>query len=166
MRGFLQGDSYSPVGFCIFETPVCRLLQQSRGYRICPSGSRDVRQRHSLFVNDLKVYQESHEILLDVSEVIVHQSHNTGVSKCAEIVFECGKMVSGEGLKVLEERINTMDPDENKIHKFLGIEQEDGIKTKTVFERVKGNVNKRVKMLTNNNCKFTGGELKELDQVH
>ena len=65
----------------------------------------------------------------------------------------------------------------------------DGIKTKKVFERVKGKVSKRVKMLTNTElndvnllraintkvipvaaypmiiCKFTGGELKELDQV-
>ena len=31
----------------------------------------------------------------------------------------------------------------------MGIEQADGIKTKKVFERVKGEVNKRVKMLTN-----------------
>ena len=80
-----------------------------------------------------------------------------------------------------------MDPEENGIYKFLGIEQADGIKTKTVFERVKGEVNKRVKMnadLNNVNLvraintkvipvaaylmnvwKFTGGELKELDQV-
>ena len=70
---------------------------------------------------------------------------------------------------------------------FLGIEQADGIKTKTVFERVKGEVNKRVKMNADLNdvnlvraintkvipvaaylmnvWKFTGGELKELDQV-
>ena len=65
----------------------------------------------------------------------------------------------------------------------------DGIKTKKVFERMKGKVNKRVKMLTNtelndvnlvrvinvkvipvaaypmNVCKFTGGELKQLEQV-
>ena len=81
-----------------------------------------------------------------------------------------------------------MDPDENEIYNFLGIEQVDGIKTKKVFERVKGEVNKRVKMLTNtelnvnlvrainmkvipvaaypmNVCKFNGGELKQLDQV-
>ena len=60
--GFLQGDSYSPVGFCIFKIPVCRLLQQSRGYRMGPTGNRDVSRTHSLFVDDLKVYQESHEI--------------------------------------------------------------------------------------------------------
>ena len=71
----------------------------------------------------------------------------------------------------------------------MGTEQADGIKTKKVFEPVKDKVNKRVKMLNNtglndvhlvraintkaipvaaylmNICKFTGGELKELDQV-
>ena len=96
-------------------------------------------------------------------------------------------MLRGEELEVLEERMNTMDPEENRIYKFLGIEQADGIKTKTVFERVKGEVNKRVKMNADLNdvnlvraintkvipvaaylmnvWKFTGGELKELDQV-
>ena len=38
-----------------------------------------------------------------------------GVAKCAEILFETGKMVKGEGLQVLNERIKTMDPDKNEI---------------------------------------------------
>ena len=42
-----------------------------------------------------------------------------------------------------------IDPDKYEIYKLLGIEQTDGIKTKKIFERVKGKVNKRVKMLTN-----------------
>ena len=98
-------------------------------------------------------------------------------------------MVRGERLEVLEEKMKMMDPDKNEIYKFLGIEQTHGIKTKKVFERVKGEANKSVKMLTNtefydvnlmraintkvipvaaysmNVCKFNGGELKELDQV-
>ena len=102
---------------------------------------------------------------------------------------ERGKIVRGEGLEVLEERMKMMDPDKYEIYKFLGIEQVDGIKTKKFFERVKGEVNKRVKMLTNtelndvnlvhaintkvipvaaypmNVFKFNGGELKELEQV-
>ena len=52
-------------------------------------------------------------------------------------IFEHGKIVRGEGLQVLGKRMKTMDSDENKIYKFLGIEQTDGIQTKTVFERVK-----------------------------
>ena len=98
-------------------------------------------------------------------------------------------MVKGEGLEVLEEGIKVTDSDKNEIFKLLGKEQADGFKTKKVFERVKGKVNKRVKMLTNtelndvnlvsavntkvisvaaysmNICKFTDEELKELDQV-
>ena len=100
--GFLQGDSYSPVGFCISEIPVCQLLQQNRGHRMGLPGSRDVSRTHSLFADDLKVHQESHEILRDLNQVIVQASHNKGacyeVSKCAEIIFERGKMVRAERL--------------------------------------------------------------------
>ena len=76
--GFLQGDSYSPVGFCISEIPVCLLLQQSKGYRMSPPGCRDISRTHSLFVDDLKQYQENHETLKDVNEIIVKASHDTG----------------------------------------------------------------------------------------
>ena len=124
-----------------------------------------------------------------MNKIIVQASHNTGacygVSKCAEIVFEHGKMVRGEGLTVLDERIETMNPDGNEIYKFFGIKQSHGIKSKVVLERVKNKVEKRVKMLvitelddTNldsainvkvipvaaysmNVCKFTKGELKD-----
>ena len=50
-------------------------------------------------------------MLHDVNEMIVRANHDTGacygVSKCAEIVL---KMTKGEGLEVLEERVNSMDP--------------------------------------------------------
>ena len=100
----------------------------------------------------------------------------------------CTKMVRGEGLQVLEERMKTMDPDENEIYKLMGIEQADGIRTKTVFKRLKEEVSKRVKMpaktelndanllkeinmkvipiaaYTMSICRFNVGWLKELDQ--
>ena len=72
-------------------------------------------------------YQESHEIIKEVNEIIVQASLVTracyGVAKCVEIVFGRGKIVRGEGLPVLEERLKTMDPDENEIYEFLGVEQ-------------------------------------------
>ena len=46
-----------------------------------------------------------------------------GVSKCAEIVFEHGKMVKGEGLQVLQERMKALRPDQEEMYKFLGVEQ-------------------------------------------
>ena len=128
-----------------------------------------------------------------MNEIIVQASHDTGacygVSRCAEIIFKNGKMVKGEGLQVLKERMKTMDPDENEIYKFLGIEQADGIRTKAVYERVKEEVAKRMKMIVKtelndenlikainikvipvaayvmNICKFNVSELKELNQI-
>ena len=117
------------------------LLQQSKGYRMGEPGNRNVSRTHSLFVDDLKQYQESHKVFEDVNEIIVQESHDTGacngVLKCAEKVFEHGKMVRGEGLPVLDKQMETMDPDESVIYNFLGVEQADGIKTKVVFKRVR-----------------------------
>ena len=156
-------------------------------------GNRVVKRTYSLFVEELKVYQESHQALKIVNEIIGQASHDTGacygVSKCAEIIFKNGKMVKGEGLKVLEERMKTMDPDVNKIYKFLGIKQADGIRTKAVYERVKEEMAKRMKIIVKtalndenlikainikvipvatymmNICKLNVRELKELDQI-
>ena len=77
------------------------------------SGKREVKQTHSLFIDDLKVYQE--RSWKDVNEIIVKASRDTGaccgVAKYAEIISEKGKMVKGERLHVLQERMKTMDPD-------------------------------------------------------
>ena len=79
--------------------------------------------------------------------------------------------------------------DQNKIYKFLGVEQADGIKAKEVYARVKGEVTRRLEILTKtelndknliraskttvipvaaypmNVCRFTETELTELDQI-
>ena len=94
-----------------------------------------------------------------------------------------------ERLQVLEEKMKMSDPDENEIYKFLGVEQADGIKTKIVFERIKEEVTKRVRMMVYielndaklisainakvipvtafpmNVCKFNNGEVNHLDQL-
>ena len=86
----------------ITEISVSKLLKDSKGYHMGQPGKRDLKHTHSLFVDDLKVYQESHKTLNDVNEMIVQASNDTGacyrVAKCAEIIFERGKMVKGEGL--------------------------------------------------------------------
>ena len=65
------------------------------------------------------MYQENHCSLEAVNEMIVKASHDTGayygMTKCAEIVLEHGKMLKGEGLDVLDETTNALDPDANEI---------------------------------------------------
>ena len=33
---FLQGDSYSPVGYCLTEIPITMLLEETKGYGMGP----------------------------------------------------------------------------------------------------------------------------------
>ena len=139
------------------------------------------------------MYQKSQKTLKDVNEMIVQASNDTGacygVAKYTEVVFERGKMMKGGGLQVLNERMKTIDFDENEICKFVGVEQADGNKRKEVYNRVKEEVSKRMNITTRiglndknlakainkkviptaaypmNVCKFTQSELRPSHQV-
>ena len=74
-----------------------------------------------------------------------------GVKKCAEIVIKEGKMVKGEGLSVLEEKMKALDPEQNDVYKFVGVEQSNDIDVKKVLERVKKEIKKRTEH-TWSNC--------------
>ena len=83
-------------------------------------GRRDkerVKRTHSLFIDDLTIYQESHRKLEVVNEMIVKASRDTGacygVKKCAEIVCRKGKIIKGEGMAVLEEKVDALDSNKN-----------------------------------------------------
>ena len=150
-RGFLQGDSYSPVGFCLTEVPIALMLDETDGYKMGQPGERKLTRTHSFFIDDLKVYQENHQKLEIVNEMIVKASMDTGacygVKKCAEVIFKNGKMVKGEGLAVLEERMKALDPEQNEVYKFLGCEQGNNIDVKRVMQRVKKEISKRLEQL-------------------
>ena len=108
MKGFLQGDSYSPVGFCLTEVPVAMLIEETDDYTMGQRGEERVKRTHSLFVDDLNIYQENHQKLEIVNEMIMTVSMYTGacygVKKFAEIVLRRGTMIKGEGLAVLDKK--------------------------------------------------------------
>ena len=78
MCGFLQGDSYSAVGFCICIIPVAMLFEESKKYPIREAGNRAVSWTNSFFVNNLKVYQQSHRLLKEFNKTIAQESLYTG----------------------------------------------------------------------------------------
>ena len=59
-KGFLQGDSHSPVGFCLMEVPISMLIKETDGYTMGQRDEERVKRTHSLYIDDLKIYQESH----------------------------------------------------------------------------------------------------------
>ena len=123
-------------------------MEDTDGYMMGQEGERGVKRTHSLFVDDLKVYQENHQKLEVVNEIIVKASMDTGacygVKKCAEIVFRKDKMAKGIGLAVLDEKMKASDPSRNENYTFLGCEQVDKINVKRVMERVKNEIMRRL----------------------
>ena len=57
-------------------------------------------------------------------------------------------MINRKGLAVLEGKMDALDPNKNKIYKFLGCEQADKIDVKRVMERVKKEIRRRLDHLT------------------
>ena len=77
-KGFLQGDSYFLVGFCLTEVPVSMLVEQPDGYTVGQSVKKRVTRPYNLFFDDLKIYQENHQKLEVVNQMIVKGSIDTG----------------------------------------------------------------------------------------
>ena len=71
-----------------------------------------------------------------------------GVKKRAKIIFSREKMVKGERIVVLDKRMKSLDPDLNKIYKFLGCEKAEGIKADVVYKRESKEIEKRIKTFT------------------
>ena len=57
-------------------------------------------------------------------------------------------MIKGEELNVLEEKMDLLDPNKNKIYKFLVCEQADKTDGKRALERVKKEIRKRLDCIT------------------
>ena len=152
MKRFSQGDSYSPVGFCLTRVPVAISVEDTNDCMIGKKDEARVKGTHCLFVDDLKIYQENHQKLGVVNEIIVKASMDTGacygVKKCAGVLFRTCKMIKGEGLTVLEDRMEALDPSKNEIYEFLGCEQGDKTDVKRVMERVKKETRKGLEHLT------------------
>ena len=151
-RGFLQGDSFSPVGYCLTVVPIGMLISVSDGYVLGKPGDRSLKRTHSLLIDDLKVYQKDHEKMVAVNEIIVTASLDTGatygIKKCAEIVIKHGSIVKGEGLDVLGERMHCFDPEKEEHYKFLGVEQGCGFVKEVVLCRILKEIDVRTRSLS------------------
>ena len=126
------------------------LIEETDGYTMGRRDEETVKRTQS--IDDLKIYQESHRKHEVVNEMIVKASMATGVcygvKNCVEVIFTKGKIIKGEGLAVLEEKMDSLDPNKNEIYTFLGCKQADKIDVKRVMERVKKELRKRLDHLT------------------
>jgi hypothetical protein len=145
-RGIFQGDSWSPLWFCLAMNPLSNLLSRTKlGYKI----DKNQTLSHLLYMDDLKLYATDKNQLLSLLETTAIFSTNIqmnfGIEKCATIEAKKGKIVASENLNLNLTPLTIPTLETDKTYKYLGIQQlltqsKDKIKqnlTKSYFYRLK-----------------------------
>jgi hypothetical protein len=132
-RGIFQGDSLSPLLFCIALIPITHELNRSNcGYQI---HGTERKVSHLLYMDDLKLIGKSEEELTDEIQIVKTLSTDIkiklGWEKCARICLKTARFIGNKHMgNTMETEINNLDTMETEIknldtmkaHKYLGVE--------------------------------------------
>ena len=141
--GVLQGDSFSPLLFCLAMTPISHALNNTKCHYTTASGKLSKTQlsmSHQFYMDDLKLYANSQEnlnVLLQVVQTISNAiSMKINSKKCAVAHFipkrlrtvgEVDQPTDNGDIPVLEGGLH---------YKYLGMDQELGMKQSITWDRV------------------------------
>ena len=122
-HGLFQGDSLSPLLFCLSIVPLSHALRSIDGYKSKSFGGRVT---HLLLMDDLKVYardersmKKSLSLVDRVSKVV---GMELGLRKCAVANILRGKLQEGGALALSDDRTVPAASKDDR-YSYLGIEQ-------------------------------------------
>ena len=151
-RGIFQGDSLSPLLFCLAVDPLSKLLNEmEKGYSLKGRMKNpDYTVNHLLYMDDLKLYANN-QITLEQQLKLVHSFSSNigmdfGLDKCAKLVIKKGKTVHTEGIQLNESTIIN-DIIEGESYKYLGIEEVSTIEHAKMRSRAANNYFKTIKII-------------------
>ena len=135
-RGIFQGDSLSPLLFCISLIPLSLELNSlGYGYKI-----RTERITHLFYMDDLKLYAKDDSELEGLLRIVKGFSDDIGMefglSKCAKATFKRGKLEKSDHVR-LDEETMIKDLEQEKVYKYLGVDESSGIQHTTMRQKLK-----------------------------
>lgn len=100
-RGVFQGDTLSPLLFCISLLPLSVSLENTPGYKCGDPKFRDHKITHLFYMDDLKLYASGQTGLRQAIRVVEEYTRDIGMEfgldKCAVIHLQRGRV--GEGIE-------------------------------------------------------------------
>ena len=154
-RGIFQGDSLSPLLFCIAIDPLSKLIKkESIGYSLNKSRKREDKVNdlisHLLFMDDLKLYAEDEKGLEKLIEIVHEFSRDIGMEfgleKCAKCTIKKGKKVKGTNIEIEDGQfIKDLESDSN--YTYLGIEENATLEHKKLREKARTEYIRRLKKI-------------------
>ena len=149
-RGIFQGDSLSPLLFCLAINPLSVLLNKEElGYSLEKTRSKRSRKliSHLLFMDDLKVYANNEANLKKLMEVVKRFSKDIGMKfgldKCSKCSIKKGRKV--EGGDIPTEQGPILDLASDSTYKYLGVEENSSIEQELMREKLEKDYLMRVK---------------------
>ena len=137
-RGIFQGDSLSPLLFCIAPIPLTNELNRADcGYQV---HGTERKISHLLYMDDLKLLGRNENELKNEMKIVQTISKdmnmNFGLEKCARICLKRGSVQSRLHVgSTYDNDIIELDP--RKAYKYLGIQESFDIQHKNEKEKLK-----------------------------
>jgi hypothetical protein len=134
-RGIFQGDTFSPLWFCLAMNPLSRALNRCRyGYQL-KHGERRTKITHTFYMDDLKLFAESVDKLHSLLRLVAVFSNDIrmefGIDKCRLVNLLRGQIMNTGSFRINdEEEIRNMI--EGESYKYLGFLQLRGIRHTTI----------------------------------
>jgi hypothetical protein len=149
-RGIFQGDTLSPIWFCLAINPLSRLLNQNDyGYKL----NKQHNISHLLYMDDLKIYAKNEHELSSLLETTAIFSNDIqmkfGLNKCAVVHVKRGKIQSTANMQLTLDENNSRIPGlkDGGTYKYLGICQSFLRNEKEVKDEVKTRFQSRLKQI-------------------
>ena len=147
-RGIFQGDSLSPVLFCLALVPLTSELATSGfGYKISNTSNPI---SNLFYMDDLKLYSKNEQEQIGELKTVKQFSDDIdmefGLEKCAKASFKKGKLTS-TGNIVIDVDTEIQELDQEGVYKYLGVDESDGIQHSKMKEKIRKEYDRRVRSI-------------------
>lgn len=149
-RGIFQGDSLSPLWFCVALNPLSKLLNISKlGFEIKSNRKTLHRLSHLLYMDDLKLYSSKEANMVKLLDITTNFSAdirmNFGLDKCRKLNIVKGKITEGDYKLSEQDSITAMK--NNELYKYLGYNQARLLDHKSIKDKLKKEYFSRINLL-------------------
>ena len=147
-RGIFQGDSLSPLLFCMALIPFLNELNNREyGYTIF-----DAKVDHLFYMNDLRIFARNDNELEGLSVTAKDFSNSIGmtfgIGKCVKVSFLNGLIQKTTDMKV-DINTTTRELEPRKTYKHLGFNEGNGINLSFMKENIRKEYYRRIRLILN-----------------
>ena len=147
-RGIFQGDSFSPLLFCLALVPLTsELAATGYGYKIT-NVSDPI--SNLFFMDDLNLYSKNDQQQVGQLKIVKQFSDDIGMTfvleKCAKASFKRGKLVSTGNIEISDDTA-IQELNQEEVYKYLCVDESDGIQHSKMKEKIRKEYYRRIRLI-------------------